>query len=140
VRWWSAQSRRKGGAVMLDATQTVLCNGSRKLSDVRVPARITTALSRLMQAQRYAASTGRDAWDFAVEIGSLGLRANDLRWLIYTGCVEHGWENTRVGAKNRSFRRDMGVTFTSRSCFVATAAGLALAGSAQKTRATPMLC
>lgn len=90
-----------------------------------VPARIVAALVQLAEAQRYAA--GRNAWDFALEIGSLHLSANDLRWLIYSGLVEHGWEVTRAGAKTRSFRPDMGITLSQRSCLVATATGLSLA-------------
>ncbi|MCX7428826.1 MAG: hypothetical protein NTW96_24770 [Planctomycetia bacterium] len=92
-----------------------------------VPARIAAALVQLAEAQRYA---GRhNVWDFAVEVGSLRLSTNDLRWLIYKGLVEHGWEVTPVGAKTRSFRPDMGITLSQRSCFVATATGLSLAGA-----------
>jgi hypothetical protein len=93
-----------------------------------VPARIAAALVQLAKAQRYAAA-GRNVWDFAVEIGSLRLSANDLRWLIYSGLVEHGWEVTRAGAKTRSFRPDMGITLSQRSCLVATATGLSLAAT-----------
>jgi hypothetical protein len=102
--------------------------------NAQVPARIAAALPRLAEAQWYATDTGRSVWDFAVEIGNLRLRANDLRWLIHMGFVEHGWEVTRLGAKTRSFRPDMGVTFGLRSCFVATAAGLSLAGACSRPR------
>lgn len=104
-------------------------------SDVRVPPRIAAALSRLADAQWYTTDTGLNVWEFAVEIGSLGLRANDLRWLIHMGLVEHGWEITRVGVKTRSFRPDMGITLSSRSCFVATAAGLSLVDTCSARRA-----
>lgn len=102
------------------------CVGQLACSDVQIPPRIAAVLPRLAEAQWYATDTGRNVWDFAVEIGSLGLRANDLRWLIYMGLVEHGWEITRVGAKARSFRPDMSITLSSRSCFVATATGLSM--------------
>jgi hypothetical protein len=71
--------------------------GSRRDSggNGHIPPRIAAALIQLAEARRYAA--GRSVWDFAVEIGSLCLNANDLRWLIYKGLVEHAWEITPAG-------------------------------------------
>ena len=52
------------------------------------PARLLTALARLLEAHDYARDAQHDLWDFAVSIRSLkalGLTTNDLRWLVCKG-------------------------------------------------------
>jgi hypothetical protein len=116
-------------AIALDTLQSAQAGGSRGTVNDRVPATIAAALIQLAQAEPLVTAAGHNLWDFAIEIGNLRLGPNELRWLIYHGFVEHGWEITPIGAKNRSFRRNMGVTLGPRSCFVATPAGLSLASA-----------
>lgn len=103
----------------------------------RVPPRIATTLIQLADAHQCAVSEGYNVWEFAVEIGVLNLHPTDVRFLIHKGLVEHGWETTRPGAKCRSFRPDMGITLSQRSCFIATAAGLSLARACVAAAAKP---
>ncbi len=114
-----------------NAQQSVQGGGPRHAGggNGQVSARIAAALIQLADAQRCAVADGQNVWEFAIEIGILGLHPTDLRSLIHKGLVQHGWEITRAGAKNRSFRLNMGVTLSQRSCFVATAAGLSLASA-----------
>jgi hypothetical protein len=91
--------------------------------------RIVAALTRLAEARRYAEDTRRDVWDFAVEIASLELWPNDLRWLVCRGYAEHALEQPRQDGSARCFERDAGLTLGEASCFVLTEAGLALARS-----------
>jgi hypothetical protein len=81
----------------------------------------------LLEASRYAAELGRDAWDFAVEIVALregGLNHSDLRWLICKGWVEHSREVLVRGRKGREFCHGASLTLTKRSCFVLTSSGI----------------
>lgn len=89
-------------------------------------ARIQTALSQLAEARRYAEDAARPVWDFAVEIHTLDLTPNDLRWLVCKGYVEHAQETTRRADDGRTYRPAGKLTFTRRSCFVLTQAGLLL--------------
>lgn len=89
-------------------------------------ARIQAALSQLAEAHRYAEDAERPLWDFAVEIHTLDLTPNDLRWLVCKGYVEHAQETTRRAGDGRTYRPAGKLTFTRRSCFVLTEAGLLL--------------
>ena len=89
--------------------------------------KISTALVRLARALDHASDTGRDKWDFAVEIQELlaaGLAVSDLRWLVCKGYVEHAREITHRGEDGRAFHPTGNLTFAERTCFVLTAAGL----------------
>ena len=118
------------GIAPFEALKSSQGNGPHSVVTIngQVPARIATAIIQLAEAQWHTA-VGRNAWDFAVEIGNLHVGPNDVRWLIYNGLVEHGWDVTPVGANNRSFRHNMRITLSQQSSFVATAAGLSLAGA-----------
>lgn len=97
-----------------------------------LPAKIRAALALLAEAYDYSQDTDSDAWEFAVEIDTLGaegLRPNDLRWLVRKEYVEHARETTKSGAGRREFRRCRGRTLYNRSCFILTDTGLALARS-----------
>ncbi len=114
--------------------------------------KIVTALAQLAEAHRYAADIGRNVCDFAVEIGSLGLERNDLRWLLLYGYLQHAQEvprgkNGQTGmstfcamhprgccgknqpgsSPSRCFRQVNGPSLTARSCFLLTETGLELA-------------
>jgi hypothetical protein len=108
---------------------------------VSVPTEIAAALAKLAGVQPHATQASCSVWDLSIEIGSLGLEIAKIRVAYFMGLVEHAWETTRAGAKKRTFRPDMGVTFCSRSCFVATAPGLAIGlahlDAAQKTASQP---
>lgn len=64
------------------------------------------ALSSLRQAQCYAEDSQVDHWQFAVtisELRALGLKTNDLRWLIVKGYAAHKKETTVPGGVERTF-------------------------------------
>ena len=92
--------------------------------------RFDKALSLLMQGYRFAHDLKRDVWDFAVEIAALrrvGLTANDLRWMVCKGYVEHARELSSADDDARRFRPGNKLRYDRRSCFVLTSAGLAMA-------------
>lgn len=94
---------------------------------------LNAGLGLLMKAHAYARHFGCSPWDFAVEIKELrkvGLTNSDFRWLVGHGFVEHGRDVSQFGAKNRSFRRDDGLIFGKKTCFVLTEAGVSFAQAA----------
>ncbi len=100
---------------------------------------LRAALRLLQEANEYAADLGLDAWAFAVELEvlrSIRLTNSDLRWLCMAGLVEHAYEVSEYGDELRRFQRG-GPLFTVRSCFVATAAGLATAHDVGEAPAAP---
>ena len=104
------------------------------------PDGIRAALAHLYEAHEYARETGRDAWDFAVEIhvlAALGASANVFRWLVCKGYADHAREITLDGDPGRSFRPEGGLSFGKRTCFVLTEEGVAYARSALKQAAAP---
>lgn len=90
-------------------------------------------ISLLFEAYLYAMELGCDVWDFAVEIEYLhraGCTGSEFRWLLSKGFVAHAIENTMPGESKRTFRHfegSPGWTFSHRTCFVLTDAGLAFA-------------
>lgn len=93
------------------------------------------ALGLLLQSRIYAQQLERSVWDFAVEIQTLremGLRFNDLRWLIFQGLAEHARELTRVTDTSRSFGAIGTSLFTKRACFVLTESGVPFAETASR--------
>lgn len=89
--------------------------------------RAAEGLVFLLEAREYADDTGTDRWNFALEIGelrSVGLTKSDLRYLVLKGYVEHARETTLPGEATRSFHKSHGLTFSKRSCFVITEAGV----------------
>jgi hypothetical protein len=91
--------------------------------------RIQAALADLRDGYEFALSLGRELWDFAVEIEVLqerGLRANELRWLIFKGWVVHAHEVTSRSSDRRCFTAGGPGRFDSTSCFTLTAAGARL--------------
>ncbi len=96
------------GAYPLDSTPPEL-----QLAELGLPSesherwqRIQIALSDLRDGYEFASSLGREVWDFAVEIEGLqqrGLRANELRWLIFKGWVVHAHEVTQNSSERRRF-------------------------------------
>lgn len=92
--------------------------------------KVRAALRQFLEAYEYAWDVGRDAWDFAVEIGRLraaGLTKSDFRWLVCKGYVEHAHEIRAFGEEGRAFRLGGSLIFTKRTCFVLTEAGVSLA-------------
>jgi hypothetical protein len=89
--------------------------------------RLTRGLSALLSAYEYAKDSGRDRWDFAVEIALLeerGLTTNDFRWLVCKGLAEHRREVTMPGEPGRRFQREGELFFAARTCFALTDAGV----------------
>jgi hypothetical protein len=96
-------------------------------SGATVCKRVKRGLALLLTAHHYAVDLGRDCWDFATEIATLrdlGLTRNDFRWLLCKGLVEHAREVIAPGGKGRQFEPQGELTFSARSCFVLTEAGV----------------
>lgn len=94
--------------------------------------KLTTVLEALLQASTYAADTNSKLWDFAISMPgllSLGANETDLRWLVRKGFVDHGREVTLEGDDCREFRSTGNLTFSPRTCFVLTEAGMKAAKS-----------
>ncbi|MGE0759544.1 MAG: hypothetical protein AB7O38_21175 [Pirellulaceae bacterium] len=103
--------------------------------------RLAQGLNLLRQSSDYAAETGSELWDFAVELRFLrdaGLTISDVRWLLIKGYIEHGRELTEVGEHRRSFRPCTGLTVSRSSCFVITAAGIQFSTSVSKFATPPV--
>lgn len=99
-------------------------------ASVRTLRRGRAAFALLLEAFSYARDLQRPAWDFAVEIATLhqtGLTASALRWLVCKGYVEHACELPTQNGAARSFHRNEGLHFCSRTCFILTEAGIAFA-------------
>lgn len=100
---------------------------STRASTDGLDSKISSALVWLARSLDHASDTDRDRWDFAIEVQkllALGLGASDLRWLVCKGYVEHAREITLPGEDGRVFHPTGNLTFTKRTCFVLTAAGL----------------
>ena len=87
---------------------------------------IPAALTRLVDAYRYAQQLKRDIWDFALELPALestGCGRSDLRWLLCKGQALHGVERTATGDSKRKFEIGLNLSIQAESCFVLTAKG-----------------
>ncbi len=94
----------------------------------RLPAAFQPVLQLLLRATQYADDTGRDRWDFAVELSSLlttGAGHSELRWLACKGYIAHAVETTLPGDSTRCFRPAGELQFPTSTCFVLTDAGAA---------------
>ena len=94
----------------------------------RASPKLAPAFEALLEAFDYAADTGTGPWEFAVSIQfllELGLNDNDLRWLVRKCYVQHAREVTVQGVNGREFQPTGDLTFTRRTCFVLTEAGVA---------------
>lgn len=99
--------------------------------------RAAEGLVFLLEAREYADDTNTDRWNFALEIGelrSVGLTKSDLRYLVLKGYAEHARETTLPGEATRSFHKSHGLTFSKRSCFVITDAGVFAARNREVTQ------
>src|SRR5579872_5703421 len=86
----------------------------------------TAGLKLLRRAKAYSTNTGRNPWDFSVEVNALvrgGMSITDLRWLIAMGYAEHAAEKTVLSDRNRRFRPLQALIFPPRTCLVLTDAG-----------------
>jgi hypothetical protein len=104
----------------------------------KVPTRIGPALGVLLEAIDYAQQTSGDCWEFAVELNqltALGLTSNDFRWLVRKGLVEHQREVTLDNDNGRAFRPNGDLTFPAATCFILTAAGIAVANGSSPAAA-----
>ncbi len=100
----------------------------------RLTPAVRIALAQLGEAGNCARDAGRDPWEFAVEIGTLGalgVTAAALRWLVCRGYVEHAREITKPEDRVRQFRSSFNLGFVKATCFILTPAGMALAQDAR---------
>lgn len=99
------------------------------------------ALSYLCEAHKNALEVGSSPSSFACQLAGLqglGISDNVLRWLVAQGFATHQLETTRPRQQRRTFRASENLCFTSASCFVATAAGLALLERLAQPAAAPV--
>ena len=90
--------------------------------------RLRPALAALLTAFDYAADSGLDRWEFAVEMSELlaaGAKLADLRWLIRRGLAEHAKETTVPGDPARTFRPLAPTSFPDDACLTLTLLGAA---------------
>jgi hypothetical protein len=88
--------------------------------------RLQPALAALLTAFDYAADSGADRWEFAVEMTELiaiGAKLPDLRWLIRRGLAEHAKETTIPGDPARTFRPLAPTSFPPDACLTLTQLG-----------------
>ncbi len=122
--------RRDQSAADSNKTSPASSDEGAGLCDAVVPPEIRSRLRLLLKAHDYARDVMRDVWDFAVEIRVLraaGLTLSHFRWLTCKGYVEHAREITMPGRNSREFQRGGDLSFSARTCFVLTPAGLAVA-------------
>ncbi len=103
----------------------------RRRSALQDNALLTKALEMLWQAYRYAARSGTDAWEFAVEIDEFRraqVSNSELRWLLSQGYAAHAQETAPKGGKRR-FRRVSSASLSDMSCFIIAEAGVELVKS-----------
>jgi hypothetical protein len=111
--------------------------------------RLQPALALLLKAAKYATDFHADIWQLAEEITELraaGAANCDLRWLVMMGYALHASEMTPASEKQRSFRQGVTLSFSKKTCFVLTTAGVRFArellarmpdASQESTRAGP---
>jgi hypothetical protein len=100
-----------------------------------------SALAILLTAFDYAADSGADRWQFAVELPDLlarGAALPDLRWLLLRGFAEHAKETTTAGDPARSFRPLAPTSFPPDTCLTLTPTGAATLRPA--VHPSPMTC
>lgn len=91
-----------------------------------VPQHLWPGLLMLLQASEYADDTGRDPWDFAVEVSDLtrvGMTRADCRWFICKGWAEQAREVPPEAGQARRFERSRGLAMDANACLVLTADG-----------------
>jgi hypothetical protein len=99
-------------------------------------AAILKALAVFLEAHEFARECREDDWEFAVELSALleaGCSRSTLRWLAWRGHIEHAVETTRPLGPRRSFRRAANLSFASKTCFILTPSGIAMARQAEET-------
>jgi hypothetical protein len=96
---------------------------------VKVSPRIQAAIVLLAEAHDYARQARCNLWDFAVESGELkarGLLYGDFCWLITNGYARCALEVTKQEDPTRKFHPVEDMSFSKKTCFIATNAGLRL--------------
>ena len=87
---------------------------------------VRQALGHLLKAFDYAAGSGGEVWNFAVERATLeaaGAAITDLRWLTRCGYVVHAEETTSCKESTRTFRPEGEFSFSRRSCLILSPEG-----------------
>ncbi|EMI22059.1 hypothetical protein RMSM_01018 [Rhodopirellula maiorica SM1] len=78
------------------------------------------AFTLLYDAAQYAADAACSRWEFAIsfaELQEIGIRTNDVRWLMCRHWLLHGQDLSSPGDEHRMVRELGGVVFDGRSCF-----------------------
>ena len=120
--------------MLLPTAYCLQCPASPTLS----PTAYDQRLAALLTAFDYAADSGLDRWEFAVEMSELlaaGAKLADLRWLIRRSLAEHAKETTVPGDPARTFRPLAPTSFPDDACLTLTLLGAAkLRPFVQQTR------
>ena len=85
------------------------------------------SLESLCEARLCALNEGQDIWNWSISLErfrQIDINANDLRWLVCKGFVEHRRETTQPDDERRRFRRSQGLVFDEQTCFVVTEEGV----------------
>ena len=99
------------------------------------------AMHYLLKANTYAQELRVDTWDFAVEIEflkRLDIGANELRWLVASGWLDHAAEITAPGDERRVFGRGGYLMFDAETCFVLTEPGVSVACALSERQKTTL--
>lgn len=110
----------------MDENNRPVTDGSRQPAVPPMGANFRAGLAILQQTFTYAQDSGRDQWDFALEMDKLyetGMSISDFRWLVAKGFALHAQETSVYGDSGRSFRPSAGLNFTDTTCFVLTPKG-----------------
>ena len=84
------------------------------------------AFSLLYDAAQYAVDASCSPWEFAIpfaELQEMGIRTNDVRWLVCRNWLMHGQDISTPGDEHRMVRERAGAVFDSHSCFTLTTEG-----------------
>ena len=83
-------------------------------------------LSQLANASKYANDSGKNIWDFAVELGVFtkqGVSHLLLRWLVSQRVIEHRYEAKTAFGERRQFFEAPDSALNDRSCFAISEGG-----------------
>ncbi len=101
---------------------------------------IQKALTHLYRTHEFALDVQLDIWQFAEplhNLAAMGVTESSLRWLVVKGYAEHAHELTTFSEANRRFRPSPNVSFTPKTCFVITKAGVEFLRGNQEEASQP---
>ena len=101
---------------------------------------VQQALTHLYRAHEFALDVQLNVWQFAEplrNLAAMGVQEPALRWLVVKGYAEHAHELTTFSEADRRFRPSPNVSFTPKTCFVITEAGVEFMRGEQEVASLP---